>query len=176
VLTPIDPMIVKAINQDEFRDFSFVNPDWKPHQYRIGIDSTEPIINNNLNQPGNLNIQTHVTIPSSQNVQLIIMRSNSPQQTIDSTSISSNTTELTMTLSNSSINPLESSSVSHTNDDSNNNNNQLSSSTNLFTSSNSSHSANTLDPLSTSSNSISSVAINSNLTNSKSPSTSTSDS
>lgn len=29
VLTPIDPIIVKAINQDEFRDFSFVNPDWK---------------------------------------------------------------------------------------------------------------------------------------------------
>ena len=29
VLTPIDPMIIKAINQDEFRDFSYVNPDWK---------------------------------------------------------------------------------------------------------------------------------------------------
>lgn len=30
ILTPIDPIIVKAINQDEFRDFSFINPDWKP--------------------------------------------------------------------------------------------------------------------------------------------------
>jgi novel protein kinase C epsilon type len=29
VLSQIDPLILKAINQDEFRDFSFTNPDWK---------------------------------------------------------------------------------------------------------------------------------------------------
>lgn len=28
VLTPIDPAVVKAINQEEFRGFSFINPDY----------------------------------------------------------------------------------------------------------------------------------------------------
>ena len=28
VLTPVDPVVVKAINQEEFKGFSFVNPDY----------------------------------------------------------------------------------------------------------------------------------------------------
>lgn len=28
VLTPVDPAIIKAINQEEFRGFSFINPDY----------------------------------------------------------------------------------------------------------------------------------------------------
>lgn len=27
-LTPVDPAVVKAINQEEFRGFSFINPDY----------------------------------------------------------------------------------------------------------------------------------------------------
>ena len=33
-------MIVKAINQDEFRDFSFVNTDWQPRECRLDSAST----------------------------------------------------------------------------------------------------------------------------------------
>ena len=41
VLTPVDPVIVKAINQDEFRDFSFFNTDWKIRDYnKQVVDST----------------------------------------------------------------------------------------------------------------------------------------
>ena len=28
VLTPVDPSVVKAINQEEFAGFSFINPDY----------------------------------------------------------------------------------------------------------------------------------------------------
>jgi hypothetical protein len=95
VLTPIDPMIIKAINQDEFRDFSFVNPDWKPHLYRIGVDSTETtVINSSSQQSGNLsnNIQNSnpITTSSSENVQVILVRSNS-QQNANDLNISSST-------------------------------------------------------------------------------------
>ena len=67
-------MIVKAINQDEFRDFSFVNPDWRPHTYRPNDN------NNNINTVGesssnyqqqassgsyNYNINVNNILPSS---------------------------------------------------------------------------------------------------------------
>ena len=32
ILTPINHEVVRAINQDEFRGFSFVNPDYTPHR------------------------------------------------------------------------------------------------------------------------------------------------
>jgi Protein kinase C terminal domain. len=34
VLTPINTDIVHAINQDEFKGFSFVNPDFNPERYQ----------------------------------------------------------------------------------------------------------------------------------------------
>lgn len=37
VLSQIDPLIIKAINQDEFRDFSFTNPDW--NKFHLSRDS-----------------------------------------------------------------------------------------------------------------------------------------
>jgi len=37
VLTPVDPAVVRAINQEEFRGFSFVNPDYgKLEQASVG--------------------------------------------------------------------------------------------------------------------------------------------
>jgi hypothetical protein len=145
-------MIVKAINQDEFRDFSFINPDWKPHQYRMCIDSgeTTALSQTSFNQAGNLQgINFHATTnpisnnstSASQNVQLIIVRSNSPQEAIDSTSTSSNSTSLNTAFSNTSITPSESSSISHVNDDSSINK-QASTNSSLVKSSNSTHPAN----------------------------------
>lgn len=34
VLTPVNADVVRAINQEEFRGFSFVNPDFNPGRYQ----------------------------------------------------------------------------------------------------------------------------------------------
>ncbi len=72
ILTPIDPMIVKAINQDEFRDFSFVNPEWRSKEYRteeantgtIAVSKSEDAANNDKN-PNCVN--TNLSLTSSSN-------------------------------------------------------------------------------------------------------------
>ena len=57
VLTPIDPIIVKAINQDEFRDFSFVNSDW-----RVALNAKDsPAPNNNTKSSNQQKIDATTT-------------------------------------------------------------------------------------------------------------------
>lgn len=34
VLTPVNADVVRAINQEEFKGFSFVNPDYNPGRYQ----------------------------------------------------------------------------------------------------------------------------------------------
>jgi len=38
-LTPIMPDVVRTINQEEFRGFSFINLDYNPAKYHGGGDS-----------------------------------------------------------------------------------------------------------------------------------------
>lgn len=38
VLTPVNADVVRSINQDEFRGFSFVNPDFNPGRYHHSGD------------------------------------------------------------------------------------------------------------------------------------------
>ena len=100
VLTPTDPMIIKAINQDEFKDFSFINTDWKKYEHNYDnnqVTQNEPnssISNNNNNSISSLS--PHQTITSSLS---------SPCLHMSSLSIQSNSYNNSHNLSPSSLSP-----------------------------------------------------------------------
>lgn len=114
-------MIVKAINQDEFRDFSFVNPDWKIKEYRdiseIG-DSAASSANNNTqtNLASNStnfssnNLLSTGSSPTSRVIQSA-SKCDSPSPLVRSTSplISTNTISTNTSFSNITSNPSSSS-------------------------------------------------------------------
>ena len=122
-------MIVKAINQDEFRDFSFVNPDWKPEpkietptfssNNTNSSSSINNIIinNNNLNQVGNL-LTPSISFPQPLN-SISIITSPSTSSLLSST----NVINLTRHSSNTSINNLHSPTHNEKKLDNNNNKN-----------------------------------------------------
>jgi hypothetical protein len=108
-LTPIDPMIVKAINQEEFRDFSFMNTDWKVRQYLScdqGADANSSTSNgNDTNNNGNGG-------GSSQNV---LNNNNLLHSMSQSNMINSNPVAITSAHSASSSNLIDTSSLAGNN-------------------------------------------------------------
>lgn len=40
VLTPLNPEVLKTINQDEFRGFSFVNEEFNPNRFAPEVPSS----------------------------------------------------------------------------------------------------------------------------------------
>lgn len=125
VLTPVDPMIIKAINQDEFRDFSFINPDWKAREYKPTNDSSNELISNNgSNNTPNLNSN------ENSNSNLINISHNNINNSSNNSSMSDNSIEndskKTSHLSSSTI-PISSSPFVATKSPSTSNINELSS-------------------------------------------------
>lgn len=102
ILTPIDPMILKEINQDEFRDFSFVNTDWRSCNYRVTTDESNI---SNLNTSNTTSNQDSNNTNNDKNNLNTVNTTN-----VLSTSVSSlnNTTNRPSSPSNTSINPTES--------------------------------------------------------------------
>jgi len=86
-------MIVKAINQDEFRDFSFFNADWKQREYTKPIDSASTTMasssSSTLNSTTTTNTSTSGrTTPSNVNpIDATINVNTNPSETL---SLSSN--------------------------------------------------------------------------------------
>lgn len=90
VLTPIDPIIVKAINQDEFRDFSFVNPNWKSDK---GLETSSLTVSNNTNP---ISLTTKACSNNNCNSSNSNKNSNSPISTSTiSINLNSNSTSIT---------------------------------------------------------------------------------
>ncbi|CAF0909500.1 unnamed protein product [Brachionus calyciflorus] len=122
-LTPVDPMIIKAINQDEFRDFSFVNADWRPRDFSscdtessMGNNSN-PSISPSVNINSSLNTPAASTSSSPTNNKVIFCTniSVSPSPPIRSTSPSFQSTLSTNTsCTNLTSNPSNSNLTSNT--------------------------------------------------------------
>ncbi|RMZ98208.1 kinase C-like 1B, partial [Brachionus plicatilis] len=127
-LTPVDPMIVKAINQDEFRDFSFINPDWRNKEYKDISESSDSTSNvaSSLSQislgtnsdtfSSNSNFLATGSSPSSSKLLASGSKCDSPSPPVRSTSplinatntISTNTSSFSNITSNPSSSPMSS--------------------------------------------------------------------
>ncbi len=97
-------MIVKAINQDEFRNFSFINADWKPNQLlkREVLALTDSQIGNNSTSQN----QSHSTVNSNDDdtLQAPLTSSSHSKDPLSSTftSVSTTTTLISSMTSDSS--------------------------------------------------------------------------
>ena len=123
-------MILKAINQDEFRDFSFINSDWKIRDLNNNkTDSQNTVlasVTNSLNSKESSNALTEnsilITTQSSAtcsistslsfNSQASILRSQSPQSVLNSSAFSSSSSNVTAMHSNTSSTILNSNAPS----------------------------------------------------------------
>jgi hypothetical protein len=84
-------MIIKAINQDEFREFSFFNPEWKTREYKIDESNTNTEEgNNNINNNLNSNDKNILNIVNTNNISTssLCSSSNRPSSPISSSAIS----------------------------------------------------------------------------------------
>ena len=89
-MTPIDPMIIKAINQDEFRDFSFVNAEWKSREFKLDESNTNSEDSNNNTNNVNNNEKNILNIVNTNNISTssVCSSSNRPSSPSSSSAIS----------------------------------------------------------------------------------------